>query len=398
MIPVEAHLQRVLAAVAPLTPVRLPLLRTVGLVLSEDVQVVRDLPSFDNSSMDGYAVRSFDVPADALPVSLPVDGEVAAGAAPGATLAAGHALRIMTGAPLPFGADCVVPVEHTDGGVQVVCIERAPEAGAYVRRAGEDLTAGALAVAAGTVITPRHLALLASCDCGDLLVHPRPRVTVLSTGDELVPAGAPVGPGQIVDSNGPLLLALLAEAGAEVRHLGPVPDDDDAVRMALFEAAASSDLVVTSGGVSMGAHDTMKAVLQQAGGVEFAKVAMNPGMPQGVGHVHGTPIITLPGNPVSTFVSFEVFVRPALRRLAGRTDLQRPLRQATLTEALTSPAHKRQFARGALRGQDTLEVAPVGGQGSHVIGGLAQADCLIVIDEEVTALAAGSSVQVMDLR
>jgi molybdopterin molybdotransferase len=220
----------------------------------------------------------------------------------------------------------------------------------------------------------------------------------MSTGSELVAPGSEVAFGQVVDCNSYLLAAAAAEAGAEVTRIGPVSDSFEAFTAALEQHAATSDLIITSGGVSMGAYDTVKEVLTARGGVEFLKVAMNPGMPQGFGRVDGVPIITLPGNPVSTYVSFEAFVRPAIRKMLGHANLFRPERTATITESITSPGGKRQFARGTVSGRDRLEVAPVGGQGSHVIGGLSRANCIIVIPETVTEVRAGSSVSIIDLR
>ena len=398
MISVDSYLERVLGVVTPLTPKPIRVAEALGLTLAEHVFATRNMPPFDNSSMDGYAVIAADVDARQLPATLRVIGEVAAGDLPSVTVTPGTAVRIMTGASLPEGADAVVPVESTDGGTETVAITAGVTAGAYIRRAGEDLANGALAVARGEIVNPRNTALLAACDRLYVQAHSRPRVTVLTTGNELVVAGQPVGPGQIVDSNGPLLVAALSACGADVRHIGPVADTAEAVHAALEAASANSDLIITSGGVSMGAHDTMKAVLQELGGVEFAKIAMNPGMPQGCGTVHGTPIITLPGNPVSSYVSFEVFVRPALAKLQGRTDERRPWREATVTVAFDSPAGKRQYARGILQGQDALTVTPVRGQGSHFLGGLAHANCLIEVPETVATVAAGSKVKVLDLR
>lgn len=398
MIPVDVHLANVLDLVAPLPPVLTSLRDARGLVLAEQVLASRNLPPFDNSAMDGYAVRADDLAAQGVPTTLRVIGEVFAGDAAAEPVLPGTAVRIMTGAQVPSGADSVVPVELTDDGSAQVRIEVGVTRGAHIRRAGEDLAAGALAVTQGATVNARTIALLASCDRSHVLAHPRPRVTVLSTGDELVVAGDPVGMGQIVDSNGPMLVAALEDAGAAVRHIGPVADTHDAVRAALMEASTASDLIVTSGGVSMGTRDTMKEVLRELGTVEFAKVAMSPGMPQGCGRVNGTPIITLPGNPVSSFVSFEVFVRPALRKMLGHSELHRPLREATLTTALGSPGSKRQYARGVLQGDDELRVSAVPGQGSHFIGDMAQANCLIIIEEGVEALAAGAVVKVMDLR
>ena len=387
-----------LAGISPLPPTTTPLLNSLGLVVTEDIVTSRPMPGFDNSSMDGYAVRSSDFVGGAGEVVLTVVDDLAAGAGIGVTITPGCAARIMTGAPVPAGADCVVPIEETDGGASTVTIRATPTPGAYIRLAGEDLPHGSLAVPRGSIVTTRNLALIASCDLSAIKTRPRPRVVVMSTGSELVAPGDAVAFGQVVDCNSYLLAAAAGEAGAAVTRIGPVNDSFDEFTAALEQHAANADLIITSGGVSMGAYDTVKEVLTARGGVEFLKVAMNPGMPQGFGRVDGVPIITLPGNPVSTYVSFEAFVRPAIRKMLGHAALLRPERTATITESITSPSGKRQFARGTLTGGDRLEVAPVGGQGSHVIGGLSRANCIIVIPETVTEVRAGSSVSIIDLR
>ena len=398
MLSVEEYLGQLLRDVAALPSVEMPLDDAVGLVLAESIRTTRPSPSFDNSSMDGYAVRSSDFADVGDEVTLTVVDDIAAGSMPIVEVDAGQAARIMTGAPIPPGADCVVPIEHTDAGTSTVTVRVRPEPGACIRRAGDDFAANVQVLDAGEVVTARTVALLAACDRASVLVRPRPRVCVISTGDELVPAGSEVAEGRVVDSNGPLLLAAARSAGAEVRRIGPVPDDAEELVAALEDACRDSDLILTSGGVSMGAYDVVKHVLTQRGGVEFTKVAMQPGMPQGHGRVDGVPIITLPGNPVSSYVSFEVFVRPVLHRMQGRPDTARG-RRAVLGADLTSPGGKRQFARGTLRDRDgELVVDPVGGQGSHVLGGLAHADCLLLVPEEITSLQAGDEVVVWDLR
>jgi len=398
VISVDDYRARVLAGIAALHPTSTPLLDALGLVVADDIRTSRPMPGFDNSSMDGYAVRSSDFGGASGDVVLTVVDDLPAGAGIGVTITAGCAARIMTGAPVPAGADCVVPIEETDGGATTVTIRATPTAGAYIRRAGEDLAQGSLAVPRGSIVTTRNLALIASCDLSAVPTRPRPRVVVMSTGSELVAPGSAVAFGQVVDCNSYLLAAAAAEAGAEVTRIGPVSDSFDEFTAALEQHAATADLIITSGGVSMGAYDTVKEVLTARGGVEFLKVAMNPGMPQGFGCVDGVPIITLPGNPVSTYVSFEAFVRPAIRKMLGHANLLRPERTATIIESITSPGGKRQFARGTVSGRDRLEVTPVGGQGSHVIGGLSRANCIIVIPETVTEVRAGSSVSIIDLR
>jgi molybdenum cofactor synthesis domain-containing protein len=326
---------------------------------------------------------------------------VAAGETGATTVAAGTALRIMTGAPMPEGADTVVPVERTDGGTQTVSITVAVPAGTYIRRAGEDVLAGSVVQRAGDVVSERSVAVLASVGCAHVPVVRRPHVVVISTGDELVEVGHPLTHGQIVDSNGLMLVALARAAGASAWRTPHSHDVDDEFRGLLDAALRNADVVVTSGGVSMGAFDTVKAVLSESGEAEFVKVAQHPGMPQGSGRLGAKriPIVTLPGNPVSSFISFELYVRPLVRRLMGRTELARPTEPATLLEPIDSPAGKQQYVRAVLEiGVDgRRSVRPVGGQGSHVVGALAMAQALVVLPPDVTRVEAGETVAVLDL-
>ena len=407
MITVEEHLARCLAAVGPLPVVELPLLNALGHSLAADATSAVELPGFDNSSMDGFALRAADVAGAGpdAPTRLAVSGEVAAGGGRPARLAPGTAVRIMTGAPLPDGADSVVPVEWTggwadgDAAAGVVAVRQAPDTGAFVRRAGEDVSSGEVVVAAGSVLTARHLALLAATGHATLAVHRAPRVAVLSSGSELVPPGRPLGFGQVHDSNGYGLAAAAASLGARARYLGIVPDDAGAVRAALVEAAAGADLLLTSGGVSAGVYDVVKEVLTELGGVRFDRVAMQPGMPQGFGVIEGTPVFTLPGNPVSSMVSFEVFARPVLRALAGvPVPDRRPEIVAIAGAGWSSPAGRRQFVRAVLSpGAAGPRVVPVGAQGSHLVADLAAATCLAVVPEEVTRVSPGDSLRCLPL-
>ena len=376
---VEEHQRIVLGDADALPAQRVALLDADGLVLAESVTASWPLPSFDNSSMDGYAVRVDDLAGatETSAVRLPVRGDIAAGQEAAERLEPGTAVRIMTGAPIPEGTEAVVPVEWTDGATDVVSITRSPDPGAHIRLRGEDVAAGEVVLEPGTAINARVIAMLAAVGLAEIPVHRRPRVTVISTGDELVDPGREPGPGQIVDSNSYMLTAAVREAGADGVRVGPVRDDEDELERVLREEAERSDLILTSGGVSMGAYDTVKAVLTRLGGVDFVKVAMQPGMPQGSGLVGSTPIVTLPGNPVSSYVSFEVFVRPLIRQLLGHSQVQRPRLHAICSREFTSPAGKTQFARVRLHTRDGLLMAePEGGQGSHIIGGLARADGL----------------------
>ncbi len=399
---VEEHLRAVLQVVEPLVPYEQPLLDALGLPLVDAVSSPIDLPRFTNSAMDGYAVRHEDV-ADAShdrPMHLPVVGESAAGQSRPYGMPPGTSLRIMTGAPLPTGADCVVPVEWTDGGTAAVRVFRRPEPDQHVRHTGEDVRAGAELLAAGTVIGPREVGLLAGVGLAQVRARPRPRVVLLSTGSELREPGQPLGFDSVYDSNSFLLAAAVRAMGAIPYRVGFVGDDPRTFADALSDQLVRADLVVTSGGVSKGAYDVVKDVLSRLGTVDFCEVAMQPGKPQGVGRVgeEQTPIITLPGNPVSAYVSFEVFVVPALRRMLGRLPYRRPLVQAQLRGSLRSIPGRRQFLRARFTvDHEGATVHGVGGAGSHLLGGLALANALVVVPEDITSVADGDTVPVLVL-
>ena len=399
---VDQHLADILSGIEAIAPLDLQLLDAHGCILTEAVTADHDLPMFDNSSMDGYAVRLEDVASasENSPVQLPVIGDIAAGAPPTYTVQTGMSVRIMTGALVPPGAEAVVPLEWTDGGIAGVSVRRAPTSGAHIRRRGEDVQEGQVILDAGTRLGPGQLGLLAAVGRDRVVVRPRPRVVIISTGSELVEPGTPTRPGQIHESNSYILTTAAREAGAVAFRVGIVPDDDRSLMNAIEDQLIRADLVLTSGGVSVGAYDVVKEVLSRLGTVTFDTVAMQPGKPQGFGTIgpDSTPIITLPGNPVSSYVSFEVFVRPVIRRMLGLEPLHRPIVRAVCTEALASPAGKRQYARGWL---DVVEgryvVRPVGGPGSHLVGDLAHANCLIVVREDVTEVPEGGAVEVMVL-
>ncbi len=413
---VEEHQRVVAGLITGRPPVGLPLSDALGLVLAEDVVAPLSLPGFDNSAMDGYAVVADDVAAATpeQPVLLPVAEDIPAGRTDPLILKPGTAHRIMTGAPVPTGATAVVPVEATDGATDTVSIQATAKAGQHIRRAGEDVTAGTTVLRAGQVVTPAMLGLAAALGLGELKVVPRQRVLVMSTGSELVAPGTPLRPGQIYESNAVMLAAAARDAGAHVVVAPRTSDDVDTFREALSRHTGEADLIITTGGVSAGAYEVVKDALGAggpatsgvgAGGpatsggsgeVDFVKVAMQPGMPQGAGFVNGTPIITLPGNPVSSLVSFEVFVRAPLRTAMGLPNPDRPRRTAVLAEDLTSPRGKRQFRRGVLD-RDAGTVTSYGPPASHHLRWLASANCLLEIDEDVTEVAAGSPVHVWDL-
>jgi molybdopterin molybdotransferase len=394
VISVEEHVRRILDAVRALPPTDLPVEQARDCVLAEDVVSPLDLPGFDNSAMDGYAVKVADIAAATVdsPVSLPVVGDVAAGSTDKARLVAGQTVRIMTGAPMPDGAEAVIPVEATDRGIVRVAVNASVVPGQHVRPVGGDVRRGDLVLESGVVIGPAQVALLFAVGRRRVRVQPKPRVAVLSTGSELVEGRLP-GFGEVIDSNGPMLTACAMDAGALAHRVGVVRDDPHTLMDALTDELVRADAIITSGGVSAGAYDTVKEVLSRLGTVTFGPVAMQPGMPQGFGTIgeSGTPIFTLPGNPVSSFVSFEVFVRPALRKMAGHHGLFRRSEHAVAVKGWKAPAGKVQFARAiiGLDGEGRRTVELVGSQGSHVLGGLAQANCLAVVPADVTEVHPG---------
>jgi molybdopterin molybdotransferase len=393
---VEEHRRVVAELITRRPPVSVALADTLGLVLAAEVVAPLSLPGFDNSAMDGYAVLADDV-ADATadnPVLLPVAEDIPAGRTDLLTLKPGTAHRIMTGAPLPAGATAVVPVEVTNAATDTVEIRAGAKSGQHIRRAGEDVTAGTTVLHAGQVLTPAALGLAAALGLGELTVIPRQRVLVLSTGSELVAPGTPLQPGQIYESNAVMLAAAVRDAGADVEVAPMTSDDVEVFRDALERHCADADLIITTGGVSAGAYEVVKDALSES--VDFVKVAMQPGMPQGAGTVNDTPIVTLPGNPVSALVSFEVFIRSPLRSAMGSPQPDRPRRTAILTEDLTSPRSKRQFRRGVLDPASN-RVTSYGPPASHHLRWLASANCLLEIDEDVVEVAAGSQIQVWDL-
>jgi molybdopterin molybdotransferase len=405
--PVEDHLAEILGTITPLTPTELSLSDVHGLVLAEDVSTAGPLPSFDNSGMDGYAVRVADVAGatEEKPVTLPVTDEVAAGDTGAYALQPGTAIKIMTGAMLPRGAEAVVPVEWTDGGRARVSIRARAEHGSAIRLAGEDAKADEVLVTAGTRLRPMHVAVIAAAGRGSVLVRPRPRVVVLSTGNELAEPGTPVVPGRIWDSNSFMLAAAAREAGCLAYRRAILPDHPDEVLPAIEDQLVRADLMITTGGVSMGGeHDVVKAALHQLGTVTFRKVAMQPGMPQGFGTISlpaavpgdRVPIFTLPGNPVSAYVSFQVFARPALGAMQGDDGLGLEKVRAELTAPLRSPAGRRSFLRGVLDRAAGL-ITPLTGQGSHQIATLGKANALVVVPEWVVQMSEGDTAEVMVL-
>lgn len=399
MIPLADAQEHVLGAIAPLPPATVALRDALGLVTVEAIVAAEPVPPFANTAMDGYAVRAADTvdAGPAAPVPLRVVADLPAGRSPeGITVGRGEAVRIMTGAPVPDGADAIVMVEETErAGDDGVRILRAATAGDHVRPAGGDLAAGQTVFAAGTVLTPAHLGVLASVGRREVTVGARARVAVLSTGDELVESG-PLAPGQIRDANRPMLLALVAAAGAEPVDLGIAPDDEDRITARLEEGIASCDAVVTSGGVSVGDYDYVKAALDRLGALEWWQVAIKPAKPLAFGVVDGTPVFGLPGNPVSSHVSWELFARPAVLARMGHHRRFRPEVRAVADHALArKPDGKLHFDRVHVRYEDgRYRAARTGAQQSNVLSAMAAANGLALVPDG-DGVAAGDDVTVM---
>lgn len=399
VISVDDHLASILDAIPVLPPFAQTLLDAQGCAVCEDIACPIDLPTFDNSAMDGYAVQAADVAAASPtnPITLPVVGDIPAGHARAYAIRAGMAVRIMTGAMVPTGADAIVRLEGTDGSMKTVTITEPTSIGTYIRPRGSDAHQGDLLIPARTVLTARHISALAAAGYERVPVHPRPRVVVLSTGSELQAPGSALGEAMIFDSNSFGLAAAARSAGAVVYRVGIVPDDPRQLLDLLEDQLVRADLIVTSGGVSVGAYDVVKEVLSRLGTVEFSQLAMQPGKPQGFGTIgeDSTPIFNLPGNPVSAFVSFEVFVRPAIRKMQGLPAEGGRRVQAVVTHPFASPAGRRQFARARyvsppVGSHELGTITPIGGQGSHMVSDLTEANALAIVPEPTTHVPAGA--------
>jgi molybdopterin molybdotransferase len=396
LLTVEEALEGILSRVRPIAPREVPLMDALGRTLAADVTADRDVPPFRNSAMDGYAVRGADVVS--APARLRVIGSVPAGGMPDRAVGPGEAMRIMTGAPMPEGADTVVRVEDTDNADDVVTVSAATRAGTSVRQAGEDLRRGTTVLTAGTVLRPAEIGVLASLGVAKPLVIARPRVAVLSTGDEVVDVGETPGPGKIRDSNRYSVGTAVWAAGCGPWLRPIVRDTPDALRGALRDAL-DADAVVTSGGVSVGDHDWVKPVVGEMGRLEVWAIAIRPGRPLAFGELRAegdrtVPIFGLPGNPVSALLTFELFVRPALLKMSGRAKLFRPTAQATLLDPIDKPKELRFFARGihdAAAGTARL----TGPQGSGILRSMALANCLLDLPPGRASFAAGETVSVI---
>jgi molybdopterin molybdotransferase len=388
MLTYDQALAQILGRITPLPPADLPLSEALGCVLAEDIFAPQAVPPFDNSSMDGFAVQAADLAN--VPTTLPVLGDIPAGALSLPALTSGKALRIMTGAPVPPGADAVVPVEDTETRPEGVAFLHSVRLGENIRRAGEDVAVGSLVAASGSRIRPAEIGMAAVVGRASVRAHPRPRVAVLSTGDELVEPGHPLQPGQIYNSNAYALAAQVAEAGGIVTHRLHARDTADALREA-FDACAGADVLLTSGGVSVGDYDFVKDVFAERGTLDFWRVAIRPGKPVAFGRWDETVFFGLPGNPVSSMVTFELFVRPALRRLRGLTELARPTVMARLTEDAGHTPGRQSYQRAVVMPEGGgYRVTPVSRQGSGMMRSMVQANALLIVPADVSVIPAGA--------
>lgn len=405
---VDTARARILDAFRPLPPVRTPLLTALGMVLAEDVRAAAPLPPFPNSAMDGFALRSVDVPSasPSTPVLLSVIGEIPAGQAADIRVEPGTTLRIMTGAPVPEGADAVVRFEDTDessqpesAGERRVEIRYPARRGENIRPAGEDLAAGDLAVSAGTALRPAEIGLLAALGRESVDVHRRPTVAVLATGDEIVDASEPLGPAQIRNSNSPMIAALIERTGGQPVLLGVARDSTRELSAKLAEAA-TADLIITTGGVSAGDYDFVKTVLQVEGTIDLWQLRIRPGKPLAFGWINNRPLIGLPGNPVAAAVAFEQFARPAIRTMLGHREIGIPTVQAELQDRVENPGGRRAFLRVQVESSpDGRYLARLAGsQGSGVLSSMVRANGLLVVPEDLRVAHPGTilPVQMID--
>lgn len=397
---VDEQLARVIAAAVRPAPVRVAISESQGLLCAEEVVAERALPGFDQAAVDGYAVRSVDVSgANANPVQLPVVGEIPAGSRQPRRLQPGQAVRVATGAPLPTLADAVVPLGYTDGHHAKVTVNRSVPSAGFVRRTGEDVQTGDVAVRRGASIGAAQVGLLAAVGRNKVLVHPRPRVSVISLGEELVDVDRTPGQGQVYDVNSYALAAAARDAGAEVSRVGIMSADPRRLREVVEGRLLLSEIVIIAGGVGGAIGDEVRAALADLGDVDVTRIGMHPGSAQGFGRLgpDAVPTFLLPANPMSALVVFEVLVRPLIRAALGKKNPYRRAVSARLLSPLSSTKGRRGFLRGQLlRDADNGEylVQPLGTSGSHLLASLAEANCLIMVDEDVTEISVGEEVLV----
>ena len=399
---VEQHLEKILRAIGPLAPYDQPIVESLNLPLATDIVAPHDLPRFDTCITDGYAVRAADIATanPENPVELQLMGEVTAGGATPFALSPGATMRIAAGAPVPAGADVIVPADLASEGPLRVEFRQSYPSGTFIRNAAEEIKAGEVVLPTGSVIGPREVGLIASLGLARVSARPRPRVVIISTGSELREPGSPLEYDSVYDGNSFMLAAAVRAAGGIAYRVGTVPDNPRDFLAAVHDQLVRADMIITTGGISRGENDVVKKALRAAGGVDFVDVAMQPGSHQGFGFIgeEGTPIINLPGDPVSAYVSFEVFVLPALRRLMGLVPYRRPMVHAVLAADIASPAGRRQYVRANFevthRG---AKVTPIGSTTSYLSGSLAAANALIVVGDDETALNLGDTVRVLVL-
>ena len=401
MRPVEEVRREILNRIRTLAPIELPLQEAFGCVLAADVLAELDMPGFSSSAMDGFAVRASDVAAATMdePVTLRVVGRAPVGQQPETTVGAGEAVGIATGAPIPAGADSIAPIEHcVTEGIDVHVLRPFPE-GANIRQAGEDVRAGQMLVPEGRRLAAHELGMLASSGHASVLVSPRARVVVISTGDELVEPSRPVTYGKVRDANSYTLFGGLREVGAIPYLARIIRDEPEVLKEEVLGFVGRADCFISSGGVSVGERDVVKKAFFRRGEIDFYRVAMQPGMPQGFGMVDETPYFGLPGNPVSVFVSFEVFIRPALLKMMGRHDIFRPEIWAVLESDIRGPREKIMYARVRVwRERGQWRAASTGPAGSNLLGTVTKANGLAIIPVGTDTAEAGSRVRVMLFR
>jgi len=391
----------VLASIRTLAPIELHLQEAWGCVLAADVAAEADIPAFASSAMDGVAVRADDVSSATAdqPATLRLVGQVLVGTQPEVTVGSGEAVRIATGAPVPAGADCIVPIEQCVIEEDAVQVLRASKSGSFIRSAGQDVRAGQVLIPLGRRLSAPELGLLATSGRAAALVHPRPRVVVISTGDELVDPGRPATFGMVRDANSFTLYGALRDVGAVPYLAGIIRDDPEALKEEVLGLTARADCFISSGGVSVGERDVVKKAFFRRGEIDFYRVAMQPGMPQGFGRIDGVPYFGLPGNPVSVFVSFELFIRPALLKMMGRRDIFRPEIWALLESDISGPKEKMQFARVRVwRERGQWKATGTGPSGSNLLATVTKANGLAIVPAGTETARAGSRVRVMLFR
>ncbi len=397
MLTVEEALERILAEIAPLDQERVALAEALGRVLAQPIASAESVPPFANSAMDGYALRSTDTQdaSQSQPRRLRLVGTVQAGSVAARPVEAGEAMRILTGAPVPPGADAVIQQELTETGDGWVQIQAPVAAGNNVRHAGEDIQPGTRVLEERAVLGPSEIGVLASLGVSEVVAYRRPVVSILATGDELVEVHERLRPGQIRNSNSYLVAAAVTQAGGVPRRLGIARDQVDDLRAKLL-AAQQADLIITSGGVSVGDYDLVKDILREQGMIDFWRVNLRPGKPLAFGRLGGTPLLGLPGNPVSAAVTFELFARPVLRKMQGYRTLQRPLVTARMLEPFNDPSNRRHYVRARLELRpDGFVATTTGPQGSHILTSMLGANALLVIPEHHPPLRPGDLVQAM---